>query len=270
MLRAPADGVAARAPRGAAGNGGRGGAAGGGAGAGGTTGAAGTGGRGGAAGGAAGASGTAGNAGTGGGAGTTGAAGTGGAAGAGSGGRGGTTGNAGTGGGAGTTGVAGASGTGGGVAGTGGAAGAGGAAGTGGAAGAGGAPSGPPSLTQCIEYDHNAVNNLPCNTHERLRRLVGQLGHLAPQRSAGRNRGAGRAREDWRLQGKTLVAEGHVIVASWNTYAEFSPTGSMLAVGSRNGVEIYRTSDWTLQTTLPGTVGDIYGLAWTGAGEVIS
>jgi hypothetical protein len=187
------------------------------------------------------------------------------------GGLGGTTGWAGTTGAAGVTGTAGsAAGRGGANAGSTGSAGTTGAAGTGGGGGTGGAPPAPPTLTKCVEYDHNAATN-PCDINTGVGDwAIWSVAFSKDGRffvSAGQD---GRVKI-WNFDGKAITAEGHVLSASGNTFVAFSPDDSLLAVGSRNGIVIHRTSDWALQTSLPGLNGAwIYDVGFTPNGEVVS
>ena len=147
---------------------------------------------------------------------------------------------------------------------TGGATGTGGAT-AGGTAGAGGGSVTPPSLTACTEYDHNDVNDAPCDDSHRAisnweiwslafspdGRLLDHWGRSWP------------GQKIWNFDGHTLTASGHVITTNGQTYVAFSPDGAMLVAGSNGKLATYKTSNWTLGPTFTGVTGQVRGVAVT-------
>jgi WD domain, G-beta repeat len=222
----------------------------GGAGGGGTTGTGGLPGSGGVSGsgGSAGTSGTGGLPGSGGVSGSGGSAGTSGRGGA----AGGTSGASGRGGSTGTGGVS--TGTGG----------AGGSTGAGGMAGAGGVGSvTPPSLTACTEYDHNDVNDPPCNDNQGISNWeIWSLAFSPNGRLLATAGDDGRVKI-WNFDGHTLTASGHVISTHGQTYVAFSPDGSTLVAGSNGTLVTYQTANWMLGPAFTGVTGQVRGVAVT-------
>ncbi len=182
------------------------------------------------------------------------------------------------------TGTAGTTGTGGIVAGGGGAsggatggtaaAGGGGASGTStggvgtGGAGTGGAAVNPPTLGGCIEYDHNAANNLPC-----VERGLGDWGirsvAISPDGKTVVTAGEDGRIKIWKFDGKALTEEGHAFSLARQSYVAFSPDGTLLAAGSRSTIAIWNVGAWTARPNLTGVTGDIYHLAFTPNGQSI-
>jgi WD40 domain-containing protein len=227
-------------------------------------------GTGGAAGGASGSSGSGGVNGAGGVTGTGGMAGAGGVTGTGgmtgAGGVTGTGGMTGAGGAKGTGGMAGA----GGAKGTGGMAGAGGVTGTGGMAGAGGAgPVTPPSLTACVEYDHNDANDPPCNDDQGISNWkILSLAFSPDGRTLATAGNDGRVKI-WNFDGHTLTASGHVISTNGQAYVAFSPDGSTLVAGSAGVLGAYKTANWTSGPSFTGVTGQVQSMAVSADGQRI-
>ncbi|HTB61166.1 MAG TPA: hypothetical protein VLC06_25030, partial [Polyangia bacterium] len=181
-------------------------------------------------------------------------------------GSGGSAGRPGTGGAAGGTGgsagTGGMPGTGGGSSGAGGATGTGGTPGTGGATGTGGAGSvTPPSLTACTEYDHNDVNDAPCNDDQGISNWeIWSLAFSPDGRLLATAGDDGRVKI-WNFDGHTLTASGHVITTNGQTYVAFSPDGATLVAGSNGALVTYKTANWTLGPTFMGVTGQVRGVA---------
>jgi hypothetical protein len=179
-----------------------------------------------------------------------------------------------TGGSSGASGRGGAPGTGGAPTGTGGAGGApgtggasngsGGAPGTGGVSGMGGVGSvTPPSLTACTEYDHNDVNDPPCNDNQGISNWeIWSLAFSPDGRTLATAGDDGRVKI-WNFDGHTLTASGHVISTSGQTYVAFSPDGSTLVAGSNGALVSYKTANWTLGPAFTGVTGQVRGVAVT-------
>jgi hypothetical protein len=214
--------------------------------------------------------------GAGGGSGTGGAGGTvtGAGGGSGTGGAGGTV--TGTGGGSGTGGAGGTvTGTGGGT-GTGGAGGTvtgtGGGTGTGGRAGTGGAGAAtaiPPSLSMCTEYDHNAADNLPCNTETGFGDWGVNSVTFSPDGTLMVSSAQDGRVKIWRFDGKAATPEGHVFTLPRQGYVDFSPDGTLLAAGTRGMILVWTVATWMSRPNIGGITGDIYALAFTPDGQGI-
>ena len=183
-------------------------------------------------------------------------------------GTGGSAGKSGTGGAAG--GGAGKSGTGGGAGGTGGSSGTGGATATGGATGTGGmagagggGPVTPPSLTACVEYDHNDANAATCDPQNGISDWeIWSLAFSPDGRLLATAGDDGRVKI-WNFDGHKLTASGHVITTNGQTYVAFSPDGATLVAGSNGKLATYNTTNWTMGPTFTGVTGQVHGVAVT-------
>jgi WD domain, G-beta repeat len=136
--------------------------------------------------------------------------------------------------------------------------------GTGGMGGAGGGGSvTPPSLTACTEYDHNDVNDAPCEDNAGISNWeIWSLAFSPDGRLLATAGDDGRVKI-WNFDGHTLTASGHVISTNGQTYVAFSPDGATLVVGSNGKLATYGTASWTLGPAFTGVTGQVRGVAVT-------
>ena len=127
----------------------------------------------------------------------------------------------------------------------------------------GGGPVTPPSLTACIEYDHNDVNDAPCDDNDGISNWeIWSLAFSPDGRLLATAGDDGRVKI-WNFDGHTLTASGHVITTNGQTYVAFSPDGATLVAGSNGKLATYNTANWTLGPTFTGVTGQVRGVAVT-------
>ena len=111
---------------------------------------------------------------------------------------------------------------------------------------AGGGSVTPPSLTACMEYDHNDANDAPCDDDNGISNWeIWSLAFSPDGRLLATAGDDGRVKI-WNFDGHTLTASGHVISTNGQTYVAFSPDGATLVVGSNGKLVTYNTASWTL------------------------
>jgi WD40 repeat protein len=137
---------------------------------------------------------------------------------------------------------------------------------TGGTGGTGGG-SLPPSLSHCTEYHHSDVT---CDLTAGVGDPIVYSIAFSPDGTLVITGGDDGQAKVWRFDGRTLVAEGHVLRGTGYGVVAFSPDGTTVAVGWTGGIDLYSTSTWLRLRTLTTTAGNrIYDLAFTPDGVYV-
>jgi WD40 repeat protein len=126
-----------------------------------------------------------------------------------------------------------------------------------------------PSLTSCVQVDHNPAGAVCDPTVDRFNPFINNLA-VSPDgtllATSGTDAFTDGSVKIWRFQGNTPVACGPVIsgVGIGPAFVSFSPNGQFMAVAWNGAyVEIYRTSNWTLQAESRSSPNYLYGVGWS-------
>jgi hypothetical protein len=134
--------------------------------------------------------------------------------------------------------------------------------------GTGGASVNPPTLSGCIEYDHDVASQVPCveggNGDWAVRSVA-----ISPDGKTVVSAGEDGRIKIWKFDGNALTAEGHTFALPRQSYVAFSPDGTLLAAGSRSTIAIWNVATWAARPNLTGVTGDIGALAFTPNGQSI-
>lgn len=117
----------------------------------------------------------------------------------------------------------------------------------------------PPNFTCCVEYDQLTPENCSATTGTEIDAVA-----FSPDgRTFATAAGGGADIKIWSFDGHVLTPTGTVLNSDGWWSMTFSADGSMLAVAVTNGIDLWRTSNWTLITELVGSSNFFEGVAFT-------